>query len=173
MSEQINHPSHYQKNGRECIDVMIEKFGTEAVINFCECNEFKYLWRAGLKEGNTAETDRSKAAWYRRKAEELKGNTLSSEIAPLSEDVAQELAESIERANEAYRELTEQLPELTESIFQQVEMAVGEKHLKNVERYVKSSFLSKWYWKRKVDKSKTELENILEATAKWRQENLK
>lgn len=72
MSEQINHPAHYLKNGRECIDVMIEKFGTEAVINFCECNEFKYLWRAGLKEGNSAETDRAKAAWYKKKAEELK-----------------------------------------------------------------------------------------------------
>lgn len=69
----INHPAHYQKNGRECIDVMIEKFGTEAVINFCECNEFKYLWRAGLKEGNSAETDRAKAAWYRKKAKELRG----------------------------------------------------------------------------------------------------
>lgn len=72
MSDQVNHPSHYLKNGMECIDVMIEKFGTEAVINFCECNEFKYLWRAGLKEGNSAETDRAKAAWYRKKAEELK-----------------------------------------------------------------------------------------------------
>ena len=72
MSEQINHPSHYLKDGKECIDVMIEKFGTEAVINFCECNEFKYLWRAGLKEGNSEEQDRRKAEWYRRKAEELK-----------------------------------------------------------------------------------------------------
>lgn len=173
MSEQVNHPAHYQKNGRECIDVMIEKFGTEAVINFCECNQFKYEWRAGLKEGNSAEQDRAKAEWYRKKAEELKGNTLSSEIAQLSEDEAQELAEAIERSNEAFHDLTERLPELMESICQQVEMAVGEKHLKNVERYVKSSFLSKWYWKRKVDKSKTELENTLEATAKWRQENLK
>ena len=73
--EQINHPSHYLKNGRECIDVMIEKFGVEAVINFCECNEFKYEWRAGLKEGNSAEQDQQKAAWYRRKAEELKSAT--------------------------------------------------------------------------------------------------
>lgn len=173
MSEQVNHPAHYQKGGRECIDVMIEKYGVEAVINFCECNEFKYEWRAGLKEGNSAETDRAKADWYRRKAEELKGNTLSSEIAQLSEDVAQELAESFERANEADRELTEQLPGLMESILQQVEMEVGENHLKNVERYVKASFFTKWYWKRKADKSKTELENILEATEKWRKENLK
>lgn len=72
MSEQVNHPAHYQKNGRECIDVMIDRFGVQAVINFCECNEFKYLWRAGLKEGNSAEQDLAKAQWYRKKAEELK-----------------------------------------------------------------------------------------------------
>ena len=60
-----------------------------------------------------------------------------------------------------------------ESICQQLELEVGEKYLKNVERYVKASFLTKWYWKRKVEKSETELENILKATAKWREENLK
>lgn len=72
MSEQVNHPAHYKKNGRECIDVMIEKFGVKAVINFCECNEFKYRWRAGLKEGNSAEQDLAKAKWYADKARELK-----------------------------------------------------------------------------------------------------
>lgn len=72
MSEQVNHPAHYQKNGRECIDVMIEKFGVWAVINFCECNQFKYEWRAGLKEGNSAEQDLAKAKWYENKAKELR-----------------------------------------------------------------------------------------------------
>ena len=70
--EHVNHPSHYLKNGRECIDVMIEKYGVEAVINFCECNCFKYEWRAGLKQGNPAEQDRLKSEWYRKKAEELR-----------------------------------------------------------------------------------------------------
>ena len=72
MSEQVNHPAHYQKNGKECIDVMIEKFGVKAVINFCECNQFKYEWRAGMKEGNSAEQDLAKAEWYKNKAKELR-----------------------------------------------------------------------------------------------------
>jgi hypothetical protein len=71
MSEQINHPAHYLKGGRECIDVMIEKFGVQAVIDFCLCNQFKYEWRAGLKEGNSEETDRQKAKWYSDKAKQL------------------------------------------------------------------------------------------------------
>ena len=68
----VNHPSHYKKDGKECIDVMEEKYGTLAVISFCECNAFKYRWRAGSKAGNPAEQDEAKAQWYERKAEELR-----------------------------------------------------------------------------------------------------
>lgn len=71
MSEHVNHPAHYQKGGRECIDVMVEEFGAEAVIAFCKCNAFKYRWRAGLKEGQPEERDIAKAEWYDKKAEEL------------------------------------------------------------------------------------------------------
>ena len=71
MSEQVNHTAHYQKNGRECIDVMLEEYGVNAVINFCQCNAFKYQWRAGLKEGNSKEQDMAKAEWYLNKAKEL------------------------------------------------------------------------------------------------------
>ena len=52
--------------------MMVETFGVEAVINFCECNEFKYRWRAGLKEGNALEQDIAKAKWYEAKARELR-----------------------------------------------------------------------------------------------------
>ena len=70
--EMVNHPSHYQKGGKECIDVMEEEFGTAAVIDFCICNAFKYRFRAGHKVGNPAEQDEAKALWYEAKAEELK-----------------------------------------------------------------------------------------------------
>ena len=173
MSEQVNHPAHYQKGGRECIDVMIEKFGVEAVINFCDCNQFKYEWRAGLKEGNSAETDRAKAAWYKKKAEELKGNTLSSEIKPLSEEMAQQLADTLEKAHKVSQEFYDTLPAVTNRILDMVEDELRGKMLINLRRLAESSFLTRWYWKRKVEKSKTDLENILKATAKWREENLK
>ena len=63
--EQVNHPAHYQKNGKECIEVMEEKYGPKAVFNFCICNAFKYEWRAGEKDGNSAEQDLAKAKWYK------------------------------------------------------------------------------------------------------------
>ena len=72
MQEQVNHPAHYiNKDGKECIDEMIEIFGVEAVIAFCKLNNFKYIWRAGLKEGNSREQDLAKAKWYENKAKEL------------------------------------------------------------------------------------------------------
>ena len=46
----VNHPAHYQKDGKECIDVMVEDFGKEAVIAFCKLNAFKYRWRAGKRK---------------------------------------------------------------------------------------------------------------------------
>ena len=65
----VNHPSHYCTGQFECIDVMIETQGVEAVINFCQCNAFKYLYRAKNKNGLE---DMRKAIWYMNKYIELK-----------------------------------------------------------------------------------------------------
>ena len=70
--ERVNHPKHYiDDNGRECIDVMIDSFGKDAVMTFCRLNAFKYMWRAGKKEGSPTEEDLSKAEWYLAKHKEL------------------------------------------------------------------------------------------------------
>ena len=64
----VNHPSHYNQGGIECIDAMVSAFGKEAVGNFCICNAFKYVWRAKQKNG---EEDLDKAIWYLNKVKEL------------------------------------------------------------------------------------------------------
>lgn len=78
--EQVNHPAHYQKNGKECIEVMEEQFGPKAVYWFCVLNAFKYKWRAGYKAGNDYDQDQAKAKWYTNYADKLNSihnNTLS------------------------------------------------------------------------------------------------
>lgn len=67
-TDNVNHPSHYKTGGFECIDVMLETQGIEAVKSFCICNAFKYLYRHGRKNG--AE-DIAKAIWYLQKFLEL------------------------------------------------------------------------------------------------------
>lgn len=66
--EAVNHPDHYKHGTYECIDVMIDVFGKEAVISFCHLNAFKYLWRSKLKNGLE---DLEKAKWYAEKEVEL------------------------------------------------------------------------------------------------------
>lgn len=63
MSDNISHPAHYQGK-YECIDLMREIYGDEAVRCFCICNAYKYRFRAGAKQGETAQSDIAKAEWY-------------------------------------------------------------------------------------------------------------
>lgn len=66
--DMVNHPDHYESGKFECIDVMIETQGVEAVMNFCICNAFKYLYRHKNKNGVE---DLRKARWYIDKYIEL------------------------------------------------------------------------------------------------------
>lgn len=47
----VHHPQHYNHGKYECIDVMVENFGKEAVKHFCLLNAFKYVWRTNYKNG--------------------------------------------------------------------------------------------------------------------------
>ena len=66
--DNVNHPAHYETSKFECIDVMIETQGVEAVKHFCLCNAFKYLYRHNRKNGLE---DIRKAQWYINKYIEL------------------------------------------------------------------------------------------------------
>lgn len=67
-NDNVNHPSHYETGNFECIDVMIETQGKEAVMGFCICNAFKYIYRHNNKNGVE---DIKKAKWYLDKYIEL------------------------------------------------------------------------------------------------------
>ena len=71
-NDNVNHPSHYETGKFECIDVMVETQGVEAVKAFCLCNAFKYLYRHNGKNGIE---DIKKARWYINKYLELEGET--------------------------------------------------------------------------------------------------
>lgn len=64
----VDHPSHYNQGGIECIDAMLSAYGKEAVSVFCLLNAFKYLWRMEHKNGTE---DLEKAIWYLKKRLEL------------------------------------------------------------------------------------------------------
>lgn len=70
QKEMVNHPSHYKNNKYECIDIMLDVFGKDKTVAFCELNAFKYLWRSDNK--GTDIQDKKKAIWYLNKYIELK-----------------------------------------------------------------------------------------------------
>ena len=78
-NDPVNHPAHYCTGkyecievyctGKyECIEVMLETQGVEAVMDFCLCNAFKYLFRHKRKNGIQ---DIEKSIWYLSKYVEL------------------------------------------------------------------------------------------------------
>lgn len=66
MSEQVDHPSHYNAGAIECIDALESALTPDEFIGFLKGNELKYVWRAGHK--GDAEKDFAKAAWYNDRA---------------------------------------------------------------------------------------------------------
>ena len=69
MSEMINHPDHYGREGAmECIDEMLMVFGVEATMNFCLLNAWKYRYRAADKNGVE---DLKKSDWYMKMYRDL------------------------------------------------------------------------------------------------------
>lgn len=61
----VIHPDHYNVEGRkECWEEMREKFGDEAVAVFDILSAYKYLYRAGEKDGNPKEQDKAKIDNY-------------------------------------------------------------------------------------------------------------
>lgn len=66
--DNVQNPKHYADGKFECIDVMLETQGKQAVMGFCVCNAFKYIYRASRKNGIE---DIKKAKWYLDKFIEL------------------------------------------------------------------------------------------------------
>ena len=55
-------PDYYKnRTSLECIEAMEITFGKDAVIDFCRCNAWKYIWRWKNKNGKV---DLDKAHWY-------------------------------------------------------------------------------------------------------------
>lgn len=65
MSDNINHPEHYNQNGIECIDVIAAALGAEGLKAFCVGNALKYIYRHEHK--GKPEEDIKKAIWYLNK----------------------------------------------------------------------------------------------------------
>lgn len=78
MSDNVNHPSHYQGKV-ECIDALeAATEGLAGIEAFCTANAIKYLWRWKRKNGTE---DLRKALWYLEHLIEKRTTTEATESA--------------------------------------------------------------------------------------------
>ena len=85
ITEKVNHPSHYNREGAmECIDEMLLFFTKEEVLSFCKLNAYKYRYRAADKNGKE---DLKKSDWYVQKYKEIKDkiNKIDNNVNPWQE----------------------------------------------------------------------------------------
>ena len=73
--DNINHPKHYNQYPMEVIDMMLQIWGVDATVKYCEMNAFKYRMRMGIKY-TSIEEDLGKEQWYLNKAKLLKNSEL-------------------------------------------------------------------------------------------------
>ena len=81
--EMVNHPSHYNNYDVEVIDMMVDIWGTEAVINFCKLNAFKYRMRMGTKNIKKLITEH-------QPVKSIQSTDIASLYGPLIEDFEKE-----------------------------------------------------------------------------------
>jgi len=61
MNDVVNHPTHYNKHGVECIQAIRATLTDEEFRGYCKGNVLKYTWRERYKNGSE---DLHKAEWY-------------------------------------------------------------------------------------------------------------
>ena len=92
--EMVNHPKHYQREGRkECIEE-ISDCGEDLAIIFCITNAYKYVYRAGLKDSE--DVDMQKAVWYINKAGEYSTFHILIELSSALRDLFDKVTSEID-----------------------------------------------------------------------------
>lgn len=61
MTNNVNHPDHYNRGGIECIDAIQSALTPEEFRGYLKGNAIKYIWRERSKGGKE---DTQKAHWY-------------------------------------------------------------------------------------------------------------
>lgn len=70
--DMVNSPNHYRSFPKETWEMMVDIWGVDNFVVYCEINAFKYKMRAGEKPGQSVEQDLQKAEWYLKKANDYR-----------------------------------------------------------------------------------------------------
>ena len=83
----------------------------------------------------------------------MQESSLSSEITPLDEKMAQELADAFSKCLESTEEISGMFEHIFQLAMQEAVMSSANTVMKYATRAVKATFLTRWYWDRKARKA--------------------
>lgn len=72
--EHIDSPDHYNNSSVEVWKMMLQIWGQDKFIAFCEMSSFKYRMRMGMKPDQPVERDLEKARWYEDKVKRFRAS---------------------------------------------------------------------------------------------------
>lgn len=84
----------------------------------------------------------------------------------MTEEQANKLLESLKEMNRVSEEYCSMMPEMMKTMVENVALKAGDKYLHYVERYARASFITRWWWKRKMEKARIALENAMQFAEK-------
>lgn len=67
-------PNHYKGGEKETWEQMVDIWGVEKYITYCELTIFKYRSRLGKKPNEPIERDLKKIEWYENKIKDLRNS---------------------------------------------------------------------------------------------------
>jgi hypothetical protein len=76
-------PDYYKKGDKQVFEMMLDIWGVEKYIAFCEMNAFKYRMRLGDKPDQPVERDLAKAKWYETMAKKLRAENKALKFASI------------------------------------------------------------------------------------------
>ena len=69
LTDNVNHPPHYNKGGVECIQAIQAMLTPDEFVGYLRGNSLKYRWRMRYKSNPVQ--DMEKAEWYEKKLKQF------------------------------------------------------------------------------------------------------
>lgn len=99
-------------------------------------------------------------------------STIDQEIEMMTEETANEMIKAFEDMNRASMEFSSLFPTMMHNYAANLVLVASKKQLYYTERYVKAWPVTRWWWKRKLDKANMSVEKAKECYDKMKSEGL-
>lgn len=109
------------------------------------------------QENKNKQTSRQSGMFFAKSEDMEEEKKLTDAITPISEEVANQLIKAFEDCNKATAELHEKVEEIIVEACRATAVEMVGRAVRYAEKYVKATFLTRWYWDKKVRKAYSDM----------------